>query len=312
MALHWKNILVFGACVSTYNFVEADVGAEVEAEVEAFGANGELKAEGVAGEQMEALPPNLTQVNGADDLQKALDGRAPPMAVYVFEGSDEAFAHAKLVANNPELFALVTHVKTEGPSKLTVYKGREESSTYEGSFEDEEAVMSWAKDNRIPLFGEISGENFEVYVDAARKGLMWACFDPKSTNEDIAKYTPAFVEAAKLQQETGDKYPFVWLDVNQFGDHAKEELGCKVYPTIVLQRGDLMSDTPEENPVEKFVRVFDKNPEELDTVAVNKFFSDIASGDLAAEPIPDPLDALDDDDDDEEGEKILEEPNEEL
>lgn len=294
MALYWKSILAFGACVTSFDVVRA------QEEAEAYGANGELNAEGGAGEEAEQLPPNFGQVSTAEELQSAVEARTNPIALYVFEGSDEAFAHAKAVASNPELFAMVKHLKTEGPSKLTVYKGREETSTYEGSFEDEEAVMTWAKDNRIPLFGEIGAENFEVYVQAARKGLMWACFDPKTKDEVVAKYTPAFVEAAKLQQETEEKYPFVWLDINQFGDHAREELSCKVYPTIVLQRGDLMSENPEENPVEKFVRNFENNPEELDTAAVTKFFTDIASGDLKAEPIPDPLDALDDDDDDEE------------
>lgn len=302
MALFWKNILVFGACVGTYNFARAqeEAAAEAAADAEVVGANGELNAEATSGEQAEALPQNLTQVEGEEDLKKALDGRTAPMALYVFEGSDEAFNLAKSIASNPALFASVTHVKTEGPSKLTVYKGRDESSTYSGSFEDSEAVMTWAQENRIPLFGEIAGENFEIYVESARKGLMWACFDPKTKDEDVAKYTPAFVEAAKNQEKNEEQYPFVWLDINQFGEHAKEELGCKVYPTIVLQRGDLMSETPDENPVEKFIRTFDKNPEELDTAAVDKFFTDIASGELKAEPIPDPLDALDDDDDDEE------------
>ena len=61
-----------------------------------------------------------------------------------------------------------------------------------------------------------------------------------------------------------------------------------------------MSENPEEAPVEKFIRSFEKNPEDLTTEAVHKFFADITSGDLKAEAIPDPLDAMDDDEDDEE------------
>ena len=65
------------------------------------------------------------------------------------------------------------------------------------------------------------------------------CVDPQNIKEDIKKYSPALVQAAKNRAAQGneDQYPFVWLDVAEFEAHAKEELGCSTFPTIVLQVG---------------------------------------------------------------------------
>merc|ERR1712098_417782 len=93
----------------------------------------------------------------------------------------------------------------------------------------------------------------------------------------------------------------VWLDGQKFDEHMKQELGCKIFPTLVLQRGDLMGETEEAiASVEKFVRSFDEKPEDLNAESIAKFLEDIKSGAHKAE---DPLDQLDDDEDDEEAEE---------
>jgi hypothetical protein len=52
--------------------------------------------------------------------------------------------------------------------------------------------------------------------------------------------------------------------------------------------------------VDKFLRSFEGKEDTLTADGIGQFFADIESGTLKAEPIPDPLDAMDDDEDEDE------------
>lgn len=234
-----------------------------------------------------------------DEAKSQLEQRKLMDAVYVFEGDEKIHDLAEKVANDAKTLGSVGYVKAD-TAKLTIHKGTEETSVYSGPFDNEEDVLKWAADNRQPHFGQINEDNFEIYVESAKKGLLWVCVDPAHLNDEIKKVSTALVAASEKRRamEGEEQYPFVWLDIAEFEAHAKEELGCSTFPTVVLQRGDLMGER-EDMTVEKFVRSFSEKPEELTADAIDKFFADIKSGELKAAPQPDPLAELDEDDDEE-------------
>merc|ERR1712166_814416 len=98
--------------------------------------------------------------------------------------------------------------------------------------------------------------------------------------------------AKKLIEGEKGKFPTVWLDVSEFEEHAKKELGCTSYPTLVLQRGDLLGERSDAK-VEKFVKSYSEAGGFKDVEAeVAQFMADIESGKIEAVPEPDELDEL--------------------
>lgn len=146
------------------------------------GAGGEGgMPEGMDPEKMQEMmagmkaPPAAKAVavyNSTEDLTSALKGRKPSEALFVFEGAEDSAAHeaAKKVLADPKAFASVALLKTDGEAKLTLYKGGEETVTFDGDFADAEKVGAWAVENRVPAFGQIDQDNFEIYVESAKKG----------------------------------------------------------------------------------------------------------------------------------------------
>lgn len=258
--------------------------------------------DGMPGADGAAPPaPEVNVVSNSTELEAAISARTSSNALYVFTGASEKVkATAEKTLATEGLFGSVTYL-AEGETSLKVYKGEEEIVAFEGDVEDAEAASKWALENRVPTFGQIDGSNFEIYFNAAKKGLFWACFDPSKNDEQVKQFNAAFVEASKAHQAAGknETFPFVWLNVKDFEEHAKNDLGCKTFPTIVLQRGDLMSEA-EDVVIDKYLRSFEGKEETLTAEGIAKFFADVESGELKAEPIPDPLDAMDDDEDEDE------------
>lgn len=241
----------------------------------------------------EKLGPAVATVEDGGEAAKT--SRKWTEALYIVKGDEKIKELAEGVAKGTEIpqAKWVYAGAAETPS-VAVFKGVSETAESTEVFGDAEALTTWAKSERQPMFGQIGEDNFEIYMESAKNGLFWVCFDPKDSDAQVAKYASKMVDAASKQGET--KYPFVWLNTAEFEEHAKEELGCKDFPTIVLQRGDLLSEA-EDAKVEKFVRSFAAEPAKLDETAVSSFFADIESGALKPEEQPDGLDELDEDED---------------
>lgn len=243
------------------------------------------------------------------DASAALKARTHGEAIFLFSGDSSVETVAAEVADSGKVPGVVAYTKS-GKNGLNVYRGAAEEASYSGAM-DVAAVSEWAANERAPYFGQINEDNFEVYVEHAKKGLFWVCLDPATREETLKTLAPQLEQAARAQPEDA-KYPFVWLDIGEFEAHAKEELGCVDYPTIVLQKGDLLGDR-EDTKVEKFVRSFASDPASLTSAAVATFFSDVTSGKLEAVPEPDELADLDDEEDTEDdGEADAGEDKEEL
>jgi len=247
------------------------------------------------------MQPSLRESTEAD-VKAAIADRSKGEGLFVFEGDELTKAFASDAAEDLRGIGATYYVPGTG-AKFTVYTGQDEAKVYEKEFnsdEEKKAALAWAKEARVPLFGQITEENYEIYVDVARNGMFWVCLDPAALDTELTKYVPVFQKAVtdlKGKGREGGKYPMVWIDAKEFEAHAKEELGCTTFPTIVLQKGDLLGDA-ETTKVDKYVRSFadEKAAGVLDAAAVEKFFADIESGALMPAEEPDELDELDADD----------------
>lgn len=251
--------------------------------------SGPRSAEGIVDWIKGNMGPVVKTVS-ASELTEALEQRKWSQGLVVAKGPATMLDMITEVATNTSMTNFL--YSEAGSSSLELYRGTAEEAKYSGAFEVE-AMDAWVKSERVPHFGQINEDNFELYVDKAGKGLFWVCLDPATIDESLQAVSPALVEAYGKQVASGEEtFPFVWLDVAEFEAHAREELGCASYPTIVLQRGDLMGEG--EAKVEKFVRSFSEDASKLTADAVSVFFADIASGKLEPMPEVDELDKLDD------------------
>eukprot|EP00392_Amoebophrya_sp_AT5.2_P015681 g15897.t1 len=266
---------------------------------------GPRTADGIVDWVRDNMGPLVKTVDAAT-LAESIEGRKWSQALVVAEGDKKVLEEITTVATNTSMTNFL-FVEAAAPS-LTLYKGTAEKVSFSGTFEAKDMDL-WVKSERAPSFGQINEDNFELYVEKAGKGLFWVCLDPNTIDAQLKEVSPALVAAhAKQVAAGGETYPFVWLDVAEFEAHAREELGCANYPTIVLQRGDLMGEG--EAKVEKFVRSFAEAPATLTVDSIGTFFEDVASGKLEPMPELDELDKLDDmdpEDELEDGEEGLDE-----
>lgn len=122
-----------------------------------------------------------------------------------------------------------------------------------------EQLADFVKENSVPLFDEISPENFAVY---AGQGLPIAYLfaDPaeSSTRDQLVK------DLAPLAKELKGQASFVYIDAVKFAEHGKSlNLPGDTWPAFVVQ--DLAEGTKYPLPeavskasVEKFMRSFVK------------------------------------------------------
>lgn len=256
---------------------------------------GQRTVEGITQWVEENTKPKLREMS-TTEADEAVKNRKHGDGVFIFKG-DAAFKKVveemseKAIQPNLASSAFIFDTASNTNSAVS-HRGFEETSAYEGDFTNAEKLMEWVQTARVPLFGQITEENYEIYIESAKNGMFWVCFDPETMEQDLKKYGPAFVDAFKSNDHG---YPAVWIDAKEFEAHAKDELGCKTFPTIVLQQGDLLADY-EDAPIQKFIRSFSENKEGLNKEAIDTFFTDIKEGKLEAEPEPDELDEMDDED----------------
>lgn len=258
----------------------------------------------------EAMKPALKEVAALSELDEPLakrkelcprpsgedaSGNAAVMcvdkAIIIVQGDAEAKKVAEKLAEKMKPNLATTYYVAGSENTVTMYKGTVEKLSTPVTTADE--VSKWAADNRVPTFGQINEENFEIYLEHAKAGMLWVCLDPATLKEDLDKYS---TELSQVKSE----YPFVWFDINDFEAHAKSELGCKEFPTVVLQKGDLLSES-EDAQIDKFIKSF--KDATLSKEGVEQFLAGVGDGSIKPEPIPDELDQMDDEDEGQEGEE---------
>merc|ERR1712224_575312 len=151
---------------------------------------------------------------------------------------------------------------------------------------DISAVGTWVDSEALPMFGMVDEDNFNAYLDSAPEGMLWLCFAPDKLSTAPAVYAK---ELSLLARPYRGKIPFVWLDTVEFEEHAKDELGCATYDTVVIQRGNL---AVEDATPERYRKVLSPD---FKASEVTAFLAEVLAGKV--EPI-DELDELDDEDGD--------------
>jgi len=314
----WRNELDSAALEKAKNngvapVLVGEVDATVDAELaEAYGVtgyptvalffNGKKRSEYLGTRTMSAMldwlktsvGPLLNVVKTEKEIETVLESRKPVGAVAVFKGDSKVEEIAREAA---ELNAIRTKVLyfPSTTTEITMYKGTTEREvvTDLSTIPTGTGISDWFSKFRQPLFGQISEDNFELYMTSAKSGLLWVCFDPADVQAALTQFSQTIVLAAELTIKAGrDKFPFVWLDISEFEEHARQELGCTKYPTIVLQKGDILTESDQE--VEKFSKSFAEDPSLLTAAAVLEFLDDVAAGKMQSE-VKDELDEMDED-----------------
>lgn len=160
---------------------------------------------------------------------------------------------------------------------MTVYRGvREQKKADAESLAQLDKLTKWVEKNVLPVFGEISVANFETYGPQADKGILWLCLAPTDTiREKSVELADEMVKGAE-----GSPYPFVWIDTVQYGEHAKDDLGCTEFPTVVLQKGDFTTD--DEAMPDVYKKSFAGEEPNMTGKAIKAWLQDVEDGKVAA------------------------------
>lgn len=163
------------------------------------------------------------------------------------------------------------------PPALVVYREFDEPTVeypYPLSGFTQEDFDTWMKEIAVPVIDQVSGENYQVYVESG-KPLAYIFLDPSDKEvleETIASFKPV---AAKFR----GKVNFVWIDAIKFGDHAKAlNLGEPKWPSFVIQNIKKQLKYPLDQSIET-------TPEAAEEL-VQKFVEGKVEPSLKSEPIP--------------------------
>ena len=99
-------------------------------------------------------------------------------------------------------------------------------------------IMFFIQRESLPLFGEITSENFEKYEQLTGVSFVWVCLDSSDLKSQLETATPAIESLAK---EFRKFFNFVWIDTVKFGPETQDQIGCSLesFPSLVVhQVGD--------------------------------------------------------------------------
>jgi len=104
---------------------------------------------------------------------------------------------------------------------------RQDEDIVSHTVKDREALLLFLKNEHLPLFGSINGENFSSYF-SLNKEMVWFI----GLEDTIKEVSPVLRQVAK---QFRDGHNFVSLDADKYGSHAENALGTSEFPSLVLQ-----------------------------------------------------------------------------
>ncbi|CAE6435792.1 hypothetical protein ACGC1H_000829 [Rhizoctonia solani] len=188
--------------------------------------SGPRKADGIISYMKKQSLPALTTVTG--DLHSNFIKEDKVVVVaYVNSDSDDLAKAIQTAADDHRddyLFGLTTDaaaIKEAGvtPPALVVYKtfdeGRVDLPAASVKSATSDSLVSFIKENSVPLLDEISGENYANYAQSGLP-LAYLFLDPTQSDREakIAEFTPV---AKKFK----GKVNFVWIDAVKYAEHGK-------------------------------------------------------------------------------------------
>ncbi|KAF8607657.1 disulfide isomerase [Ceratobasidium sp. AG-I] len=188
--------------------------------------SGPRKADGIVSYMKKQALPALTEVTGAEHAKFTKEDKVVVIA-YVDSATAALASTIKDVAENHRddyLFGVTSDadaIKEAGVTApaLVVYKsfdeGRVELSAADVKSATPESLLSFVKENAVPLLDEVGGENYPTYAQSGLP-LAYLFVDPTDSKKDsiIAEITP-------LARKFKGKVNFVWIDAVKYAEHAK-------------------------------------------------------------------------------------------
>ncbi|KZP00087.1 hypothetical protein CALVIDRAFT_524999 [Calocera viscosa TUFC12733] len=203
---------------------------------------GNRKTEGIVSYMLKQSLPAVTRVTEAmyDEFVKAdrvviVAFVASPSDAPAPVFSSVAEAHREEYLFGISIDPAVAKAAGVTPPAIVLYKtfdeGRDDVPAKGIEHIGHERLEQFIMDNSVPLFDEISGENYGKYA-MTELPLGYAFIDPADEEVKLA----IIQELTPIAKEFRGEVNFVWIDGTKFGDHAKN-LGIKEpkWPAFVIQ-----------------------------------------------------------------------------
>ncbi|CAJ1398634.1 unnamed protein product, partial [Effrenium voratum] len=211
--------------------------------------------------------PALEVVSSVDKLQAALVKRGVLSAV-VASGSDTLQKAIGRVAERHRALGIFLFMP-DGTDSVKLYRGLNEVLTFEVQAQNPEdldaELLGFVQRERLPLFGEISEENFYHYETSGLNGLLWVLFANSTGQPCLAGQcsTQAAHHSASLR-EVAESFgtKVVYTDAATHKEFLAEELGVRQFPALVVQKGPL----GPARELEKYVLQLDNANVNADTI----------------------------------------------
>ncbi|CAE6506462.1 unnamed protein product [Rhizoctonia solani] len=188
--------------------------------------SGPRKADGIVSYMKKQALPALTTLTGESHAQFTKDDKVVVVA-YVDSDSDDLAKAITAAADDHRddyLFGVTTDaaaIKEAGVTApaLVLYKtfdeGRVDLPAASVKAVTSESLVSFVKENAVPLLDEISGENYANYAQSGLP-LAYLFLDPTQSDREakIAEFAPV---AKKFK----GKVNFVWIDAIKYAEHGK-------------------------------------------------------------------------------------------
>ncbi|RKP22750.1 thioredoxin-like domain-containing protein, partial [Syncephalis pseudoplumigaleata] len=226
------------------------------------------------------LLPDVTLLK-ADDIETFKDSDKVVVVAHFASEDDDGYKQYKKVAGelrDSTVFGATFDKKVakkvdikKAPS-VTVFQQFDDGRV--DFAEDEftqDALTSFVKDNSIPLLNELGPENFMSYIESG-KPLAYLFVTSDDERKELGdKLRP-------VAKKYKGKINFVFIDANQFGEHASTLNLKQEWPAFAIQE-----------PVNQFKYPFSQD-KEIEGDAIEEFVQDYIEGKLEpsikSEPIP--------------------------
>ncbi|KAI8057265.1 thioredoxin-like domain-containing protein [Syncephalis plumigaleata] len=226
------------------------------------------------------LLPDITLVT-ADDIEKFKDSDKVVVIAHFASEDDDDYKNFKKVAaelRDSIVFGATFDKKVakkvgikKAPS-VTVFQQFDDGRV---DFEEKEfskdALESFVTSNSIPLLNELGPENFMTYIESG-KPLAYLFVTDDKQREDLGN------KLRPVAKEFKGKVSFVFIDANQFGEHASTLNLKQEWPAFAIQE-----------PTSQFKFPFSQE-KEIDGESIQEFVQSYVDGkiqpSIKSEPIP--------------------------
>lgn len=188
------------------------------------------------------------------------------------------FRVARKFLARPGLVEYVETAEISDPFEISIFREGVVEVTMKWDAESAPMFRRILVGERVPLFGDVGRENFELYEylsidrspDFPARGMVWVCFDAKALDEQRETNR---VVIEKLARGLRRNFSFVWIDLKIFGEQTAVQIGCNMADATALPA--LVVHIPGEHPANLRRHQFNGAAGVFDEVTMAKFFENV-------------------------------------